>query len=239
MRQRKTWRLVKNAGVWMSDKRILHDRDIREPLFDFLEDTYGKIRILEEKRIGRSRADVVMVTSDALYGIEIKSDADTYARLERQIKDYNKFYDFNYAVVGTTHAVHIREHIPEWWGVITVELVEDKADFYILRKPKKNPKMDVKKKISILWRPELAHIQELNRMPKYKEKSKEFVAEKILQKIPEEILWKQVSEELFERDYNTIAETIAEYRIENRSPAKRSRATGYRKKGRISGSKTD
>lgn len=239
MRQRKTWRLVKNAGVWMSDKRILHDRDIREPLFDFLEDTYGKIRILEEKRIGRSRADVVMVTSDALYGIEIKSDADTYARLERQIKDYNKFYDFNYAVVGTTHAVHIREHIPEWWGVITVELVEDKADFYILRKPKKNPKMDVKKKISILWRPELVHIQELNRMPKYKEKSKEFVAEKILQKIPEEILWKQVSEELFERDYNTIAETIAEYRIENRSPAKRSRATGYRKKGRISGSKTD
>ena len=30
---------------------MLHDRDIREPLFDFLEDTYGKIRILEEKKI--------------------------------------------------------------------------------------------------------------------------------------------------------------------------------------------
>lgn len=25
--------------------RILYDKDIREPLFDFLEETYGKIRI--------------------------------------------------------------------------------------------------------------------------------------------------------------------------------------------------
>ena len=63
------------------DMEMLYDKDIREPLFDFLEETYGKVRILEEKMMGRSRADVVMVTSDSLYGIEIKSDADTYARL--------------------------------------------------------------------------------------------------------------------------------------------------------------
>ena len=39
--------------------------------------------ILEEKRTGSARADVVMITPDFLYGIEIKSDADTYARLEK------------------------------------------------------------------------------------------------------------------------------------------------------------
>jgi hypothetical protein len=60
---------------------IIRDRDIREPLFDYLEETYGKIRIIEEKMMGRSRADVVMVTEDALYGVEIKSDADTYIRI--------------------------------------------------------------------------------------------------------------------------------------------------------------
>ena len=69
---------------------IIRDRDIREPLFDYLEETYGKIRIIEEKMMGRSRADVVMVTEDALYGVEIKSDADTYTRLARQVKDYDK-----------------------------------------------------------------------------------------------------------------------------------------------------
>ena len=40
---------------------MLRDKDIREPLFDFLEEMCGKIRILEEKQIGKSRADIVMV----------------------------------------------------------------------------------------------------------------------------------------------------------------------------------
>ena len=65
---------------------VLHDKDIREPLFDFLEETYGKVRIIEEKRTGAARADVVMVTPRVLYGIEIKSDADTYARLKKQVR---------------------------------------------------------------------------------------------------------------------------------------------------------
>ncbi|MBO6146521.1 MAG: sce7726 family protein, partial [Lachnospiraceae bacterium] len=95
---------------------MIHDRDIREPLFDYLEETYGKIRIIEEKMMGRSRADVVMVTEDALYGIEIKSDADTYTRLSRQVKDYDKYYDMNIIVAGTKHAHSVKEHVPEWWG---------------------------------------------------------------------------------------------------------------------------
>ena len=41
--------------------KTLHDKDIREPLFEFLEEVYGKVRILEEKTMGKSRADVVMV----------------------------------------------------------------------------------------------------------------------------------------------------------------------------------
>ena len=50
-------------------KDIFYDKDIREPLFDFLEDSFGKVRILEEKRTGSARADVVMITPDFLYGI--------------------------------------------------------------------------------------------------------------------------------------------------------------------------
>ena len=70
--------------------KTLHDADIREPLFDFLEERYGKVRILEEKTTGRARADVVMVTEQYLYGIEIKSDADTYARLKKQVRYYDQ-----------------------------------------------------------------------------------------------------------------------------------------------------
>ena len=66
--------------------------------------------------------------------------------------------------------------------------------------------------MSIMWRPELAHIQELNGLPKYKNKSKDFVVDILLTKVPEETLRIQMCEELFERDYSLITETIANYR---------------------------
>lgn len=73
-----------------------------------------------------------------------------------------------------------------------------------------------KRKLEILWRPELALIQELNQMPKYKEKSKDFVKGKIIErlekgKINEEVLKKQVSDALMERDYNNISASLQEY----------------------------
>lgn len=191
---------------------MLYDKDIREPLFDFLEERYGKIRILEEKQMGKSRADIVMVLPNTIAGIEIKSDADTYVRLKRQVRDYNRYYDSNLVVAGSTHALHIKEYVPKWWGIITAEKMGNTVDFYTLREPKPNPKVDMQRKLSILWRPELAHIQELNKMPKYREKSKAFVIEKILQKVPQETLALQISEELFERDYTTIEERIREYK---------------------------
>lgn len=190
----------------------LYDRDIREPLFDFLEEYYGKIRIIEEKQIGRSRADIMMVFPDGVAGIEIKSDADTYVRLKRQVRDYDRYFDCNYVVAGTRHGLHISEHVPEWWGIITVEWVESGVDFYLLREAKKNPKADLGRKLTLLWRPELAHIQEINGLARYKQKSKAFVMEKLLEKIPKEALNEQISQELFERDYTEIGNTIRKFK---------------------------
>ncbi len=203
----------------MSSK-VLHDKDIREPLFEWLELTYGKVRILEEKRIGKARADVVMITPELLYGIEIKSDADTYARLDRQVKNYNWYYDRNIVAVGSSHAAHIEEHVPAWWGIITVEETADgKVDFYFLRKPDVNPRVKEKRKITLLWRTELNHLLEVNKLPKYREKSKAFVQERLLEKVPPEKLWLQAYDELFERDYTTIAQEIEEYREKRKKHA--------------------
>ena len=196
----------------MAEKK-LYDRDIREPLFDFLEGKFGKMRIFEEKRTGRARADVVMLTPTDLYGIEIKSDADTYVRLAGQVEEYNKHYDKNFIVAGTSHAVHVKDHVPEYWGIITVELDEEgKPDFYVLREAAKNPEVDPKLKIEFLWRPELNNLLQKNMLPKYRTKSKSAVQDVLLECVPEEVLWPQAYEELFERDYTTIAQRINEYR---------------------------
>ncbi len=195
------------------EKSILYDKDIREPLFEFLESRCGKVRILEEKRTGSARADVVMITPELLYGIEIKSDADTYVRLQKQVKNYNWYYDRNIVVVGSSHAFHVKEHVPDWWGIISVEADENgNADFYVLREADVNPRVKDKRKITILWRTELNHLLEKNNLPKYRQKSKLFVQEKLLDAVPGDVLWPQAYEELFERDYNTIGAEIEEYR---------------------------
>ena len=207
---------------------MLKDKDIREPLFFFLEETYGKVRILEEKNIGKSRADAVMITDDAIFGIEIKSDADTYARLARQVEDYDRYYDKNIVVVGTSHALHIREHVPEHWGVITVEPDGDGLDFYILRSPGDNPDVTFRKKLEFLWRPELVKIQQSHEMPAYKTSSKSFVIDKIATwfedgRIDGDTLQSEICELLFERDYNTIFDEINRFRQENGAHKRRRR----------------
>ena len=198
---------------------MLKDQDIREPLFDFLIEKFGKVRIIEEKQIAKSRADVMLVLEEKLIGVEIKSDADTYARLARQVKDYNKFFDYNYVVVGSSHSKHIEEHVPEYWGIIEAISKEESVEFNVLREPEINKRAQrtykMKRKLSILWRPELSHIQEINGMPKYKQRSKDFVITKIMEKVPWDLLHRQISEELFQRDYNTINQVIQDWKSTN------------------------
>lgn len=198
---------------------MLKDQDIREPLFDFFDEKFGKVRIIEEKQIAKSRADVMLVLEEKLIGVEIKSDADTYARLARQVKDYNKFFEYNYVVVGSSHSKHIEEHVPEYWGIIEAISKEESVEFNVLREPEINKRAQrtykMKRKLSILWRPELSHIQEINGMPKYKQRSKDFVVTKIMEKVPWDLLHKQISEELFQRDYNTINQVIQDWKSTN------------------------
>lgn len=236
-----------------SEVKMLLDKDIREPLFEFLEERYGKVRILEEKTVGNSRADVVMVIPDKIVGIEIKSDADTYTRLERQVADYDLYFDQNIVVVGSTHASHVAEHVPDYWGIISVEEydtgieaatgskpdaegLEDgasdklthKIDFYVVREMQPNPNADLLRTIRVLWRPEISQIQEKYSLPMYKGKSKDFVRTLIVDRLPAEIVHHEISEILFERDYAAMIEQIQEFR--KAQAAKRGKTVRRKKK---------
>ena len=194
----------KHAAQLKPVPRVLYDKDIRPALFNFLDSLYEINRIIEEKEMGHSRADAVLVTFKSVYGIEIKSDQDTYARLDRQIKDYDRYFFKNYVVVGTRHAAHITEHVPDYWGIITVEIEAGKEDFYLLRKPLRNPNFDISETLSLLWKTELIHILARNNFPLYKEKSKEYIRKRLLAYIPAEKLLKEVCIELMERDYTLV-----------------------------------
>lgn len=190
---------------------MLYDKEIREPLFDYLEERLGKVRIIEEKTMGRSRADIIMILPDSIVGIEIKSDADTYERLKRQVRDYDKFCDKNYIVVGKSHEKHVEKHIPKHWGILVIRKNDGKIVIEEKRELQDNPKLKMDWQIRFMWRPELNHILELNHLPKYKQKSKSFVQQKLLEKVDKETLKLQMCEELFERDYTLWDEMMEEY----------------------------
>lgn len=190
---------------------VLYDRDIREPLFDYLEERFGKTRMFEEKIMGRSRADIIMLTESRLIGLEIKSDADTYERLKRQIRDYDKFCDECYVVIGKSHEKHVEEHIPVWWGILMVEARGSEIVISEKKAASPNPKMKKEHQITILWRPELQNLLASNHLPAYKRKSKKFVRQKLLEKMKWEDLKPQICEELFERDYTLWDEELEAY----------------------------
>lgn len=261
-------------------EKYMLDKDIREPLFDFLEEFYGKIRIFEEKVTGISRTDALGVIDGQLIGFEIKSDSDTYTRLKRQTADYDLLCDVNYLVVGKSHRRQADQHIPAHWGIICVyeedetenEMAEANtgkgknkgkakgkagpapdakmlpnrtgeeiseinmaADIKEEKLPPKekkkiiveidqipgvNPNVRLERQLDLLWRPELATLQEWNEMPKYAQKSKAFVREKILERVPQETLKRQITDLLFERDYEALLAQIREVQKKTR-PRKR------------------
>lgn len=193
----------------------LYDEDIRDPLFEYLEERFGKIRVFEEKTIGRSRADMIMLTEDSIVGIEIKSDADTYERLKRQVRFYNKYCDRNYVAVGKSHEKHVEKHVPKFWGIFVVAAEDGVIQVREKRPAADNPKMKAENQITIMWRPELQRILERNHLPKYKQKSKRFVQQKLLEKMDWSSLKTELCEELFERDYTLWDEELEAFRKEN------------------------
>ena len=77
-------------------------------------------------------------------------------------------------------------------------------DCYLLRKPVRNEKRDLKRELSLLWKRELEHIKQEHIRYKYAGRSKAFLCEKLIEQIPEEILMRLMSDELFERDYTLL-----------------------------------
>lgn len=184
----------------------LYDEDIREPLFEYLEERFGKTRMFEEKIIGRARADVIMLTEEKIIGFEIKSDADSYERLKRQVRYYNIYCDRNYVVVGKSHEKHVEKHVPQEWGILVVSVDGRNIVVTEQREASENTKMKKTSQITMLWRPELQRILEKNSLPKYKQKSKKFVQEKLMERMDWQSLKRQMCGEMFERDYTLWGE---------------------------------
>lgn len=194
----------------MKSSLKLKDADMREIVFDLYEDSCCKLRIFEEFCIGKTRTDALIVLENELIGIEFKSDKDNLDRLERQIKDYNRFCDRNYIVIGQ----HFREKsdvlyeiLPDYWGIYSVTLMEDGTKHLeLLREADINKKCRLKNQLKILWRNELIHLIKSNNLGGVSAYNKKELSDRLFKNIEKDVLKQLLCSELLERDYSIYEE---------------------------------
>ena len=180
----------------------LNDKDIRKVICDSFANSKEEMRLLEEFPMGDSRADMLLVTKTKLIGFEIKSDRDTFVRLERQIRDYEKFFDTNYLVVGTYHVEEAMKTVPEHWGIY--EVYEDADGAYVMelvRGASMALKDNTEEKLYLLWRNELMRIVKDYRLAKGNLQRKDKMISKIVRGLTVPVIQTEICNALLTREY--------------------------------------
>jgi hypothetical protein len=112
----------------------------------------GTTVVVQELGLRRSDAVVdVAVVNGSLNGFEIKSDADTLRRLERQAEIYGQILDRVTLVVGQQHLGAARRVIPDWWGLMAVQVLDDGPTLTTVRQGRENPARHARALVELLW----------------------------------------------------------------------------------------
>ncbi len=192
----------------MGDKiSKLYDPDMREALFSLYEGMNERLRFFEELVIGKSRADAILVRENEIVGFEIKSDMDSLVRLEKQVKNYERFCDRCYIVTGVHYADRIDDYVPKHWGIYEVSLT-DNGEYHIemsreaVHNPKERPRVKLKNQMSLLWRSELVSIIRTNKYGGVSGKNKRILKEQIIEKAGDSLARRFTYDALIERDYS-------------------------------------
>lgn len=139
----------------------MRDKDIRNIIHNYLSEKYNDIhdtKIVDELNIknGLARIDIAVING-SLHGYEIKSEVDTLDRLKGQIKYYSSSLEKISIVVNPKHTQKAMEEIPNWWGVIEVDL---KKNINEIREANENIAIEITDTLTLLWKDELINIFE-------------------------------------------------------------------------------
>lgn len=91
-----------------------------------------------EMAIGDSRVDICRINGSS-YAYEIKTEYDTFDRLETQMRDYTKTFEKVYVIVPCNRVADVRLHIPDSCGVISYRIDKNmEVIFSYVKKAYKN-----------------------------------------------------------------------------------------------------
>ncbi len=117
-----------------------------------------------ELNVGTSRLDMARINGCS-YAYEIKTELDSLARLDSQIRDYEKAFEYTYAIVHSRHTANAIEILPTHCGVIQISDVCCDARFDILREAVKSPCLSPEVQIKSLSSRDLSRLLRMAGIP--------------------------------------------------------------------------
>lgn len=150
------------AGRWLPARAgrvpTVRDPEIRAAFAARLAKAHrGREHLLvdevEVRGAGR-RVDLLMI-SDGLTAIEVKSDVDTLRRLEGQVDAYGRLADKALLVTEPRHLDAALGTIPAWWGVWVATPRDRSVGLQCVRRPRRNRGIEARSLSALLLRHEL------------------------------------------------------------------------------------
>lgn len=92
---------------------------------------------LIEFNVGNSRLDIGKINGNS-YAYEIKTELDNTSRLEKQIADYEKAFEFIYVVCHYKHLENVKKIVPKKIGIQLFDINNQEIRFKTIRKAQKN-----------------------------------------------------------------------------------------------------
>ena len=133
---------------------------------------------LLEFNVGNSRLDVGKINGSS-YAYEIKTELDNTLRLEKQIQDYEKIFEFIYVVCHSKHLKEVRRIVPLKIGIKTFEIQNEEINFNDIRMAKRNKSIKKEYLLESLTSKEYAYIirkyLKIDKIPLYKEERKKIL----------------------------------------------------------------
>lgn len=103
-----------------------------------------------ELPVGDSRADLCKVNGHSA-AYEIKTDLDTFYRLEKQLSDYFDVFDYVYVITSDTRWQSLPDYVPETCGIYSYHQKRDGRYAFTLRQRSQlNRNHDSEKQLSIM-----------------------------------------------------------------------------------------
>lgn len=137
----------------------MRECEIREALKKSLRKDLVDISgiIVEELSVcgGSARVDMAVI-GPSLHGYEIKSEFDTFKRLNSQITYYNRCFEYVSLVVSNKHLDKALSICPTWWGIMEPITTNGEISFIEHKISLKNPAIDPNAIVQLLWKEEAA-----------------------------------------------------------------------------------